>query len=426
MHKDNHLNPDQFAAPQKNQVSAGEPLIMVEGVSKKFCRDTKRSQWYGLIDSYGKGGSNHHLRPNEFWSVSDVSLNVRRGECLGLMGHNGAGKSTLLKMLTGLIRPNTGHIKMKGRVSALIELGTGFNPILTGRENIYNNGAILGLSKRDVDLKLEGIVHFSGLSEFIDTPVQYYSSGMKIRLGFSVATQMDADILLIDEVLSVGDMNFVLKCFNRMDELMPKTAVILVSHSIPNIARASTKIGIMDKGRIIHLDNDVSAGLSKYYELFQPSTTSFQSGAEATLVTASISDGNTSVLPEDGFAQITHDAPFVINFEIKANIDLNSCSCYIAFYDISQRNFAEVLNGADKQPYINMTSGESNIYTAKFNGNAFAQGVYSVTLAFYAYINGIRRMIFRANSLCPFRVYAPRHGWAPICLNPEWIVGPGK
>src|SRR5690606_14679453 len=161
----------------------------------------------------------------------------RRGECLGLIGHNGAGKSTLLKMINGLIKPDVGAITIKGRVGALIELGAGFDPILTGRENIYINGQILGFTKKEVDRKFDSIVDFSGISQFIDTPVRNYSSGMKVRLGFSVAIHMEPDVLLVDEVLAVGDLAFVIKSLNAMQQLMKKCAVIFVTHSMPLMSR---------------------------------------------------------------------------------------------------------------------------------------------------------------------------------------------
>jgi lipopolysaccharide transport system ATP-binding protein len=148
--------------------------------------------------------------------VNDVSFELKRGQCLGLIGRNGAGKSTLLKMLNGLIKPDKGRIEMRGRVAALIELGAGFNPILTGRENIYNNAAILGFKKKETDHLLGDIIAFSEMEEFIDTPVQYYSSGMKVRLSFAVAAFLKPDVLILDKVLAVGDAGFRIKSFNKM------------------------------------------------------------------------------------------------------------------------------------------------------------------------------------------------------------------
>ncbi|MBA4057225.1 MAG: ABC transporter ATP-binding protein, partial [Marivirga sp.] len=227
----------------------GEVLIRVEGVSKKFCRNLKRSLWYGVRDiAQGMFGGNpsSELRKDEFWAVRDMNFEVRRGECLGLIGHNGAGKSTLLKMLNGLIGPDEGRIEIHGKIGALIELGAGFNPMLTGSENIYNNGAVLGFTKADIDRKFSEIVAFSELEEFINMPVQNYSSGMKVRLGFAIAAQMEPDVLIIDEVLAVGDIGFVLKCFNVIDKLLENTCVIFVSHSMPMVSRICTELILME------------------------------------------------------------------------------------------------------------------------------------------------------------------------------------
>lgn len=248
-----------------------EVLVKVEGLSKKFCKDLKTGLWYGvkdLLSGVRGSGKSDDLRPKEFWAVKDINFELRRGECLGLIGHNGAGKSTLLKILNGLINPDAGKVTMKGRVGALIELGAGFNPILSGRENIYNNGAILGFSRKEINQKLEAIIAFAELEEFIDMPVQHYSSGMKVRLGFAVAAEMEPDVLIIDEVLAVGDIGFRAKCLNRIGELLPNCVTIFVSHSMPQVARVASKVIHMDKGISILDTNDVSEGIQSYYDAF--------------------------------------------------------------------------------------------------------------------------------------------------------------
>jgi ABC-type polysaccharide/polyol phosphate transport system ATPase subunit len=236
-----------------------EAIVKVEHVSKKFCRSLKRSLWYGVKDlarelSARNGTHGIQMRPEEFLAVDDVSFELRRGECLGLIGPNGAGKSTLLKMLNGLSRPDAGRITIRGRVGALIELGTGFSPILSGRENIYVNGAVLGFSKKEIDRKFDEIVDFAELAEFIDAPVQSYSSGMRVRLGFAVAACLDPHILLVDEVLAVGDAAFRLKCMrtirNRVDSGM---TIILVSHQLGNIINVCGHAIWLDKGKIRNL-----------------------------------------------------------------------------------------------------------------------------------------------------------------------------
>jgi lipopolysaccharide transport system ATP-binding protein len=254
-----------------------EVLVKVENVSKKFCRDLKRSLWYGVKDISSElfgAKKNGQLRTKEFWAVDDVSFELRRGECLGLIGHNGAGKSTLLKMLNGLIKPDKGRITMKGRIGALIELGAGFNPILTGRENIYNNGAVLGFSKKEIDAKFAAIVDFAEIGDFLDTPVQNYSSGMKVRLGFAVAAQMEPDVLIIDEVLAVGDVGFRIKCFNRLFELSKSVAIILVSHSMPQVARVASSLLLMSNAKTLFKSNDIANGIEKYFDQFDSESNS--------------------------------------------------------------------------------------------------------------------------------------------------------
>mgnify|MGYP000857682749 CR=1 FL=1 len=242
-----------------------EILVHAEHVSKKFCRSLKRSLWYGVQDILSQlgpfarqdatpiGSSRSRrpaLRENEFWAVDDVSFELRRGECLGLIGSNGAGKTTLLKLLNGLMKPDQGRITMRGRVGALIALGAGFNPILTGRENIYVNGAVLGLTRREITSKLEDIIDFAEISEFIDAPVQTYSSGMQVRLGFSVAANLiQPDVLILDEVLAVGDAAFRAKCERRLGELMKSSAVIVVSHMALHIRRLCDRVLWLDHGK---------------------------------------------------------------------------------------------------------------------------------------------------------------------------------
>ena len=221
----------------------GGCLVKVDNLSKKFCKQIKASLRYGINDVLSDltlvSQNRNILRENEFWAIEGLSFELHRGECLGLVGRNGAGKSTLLKLLYGLLKPDAGSIEINGRVCAMIELGAGFNPVLTGRENIYLYGSILGFSKKEIDNCFDKIVEFSELEDFLDMPVRSYSSGMKIRLGFAISVQMEPDVLIVDEVLAVGDIGFNAKCFNRISEIQEKTAIIFVSHSIPQIARVA-------------------------------------------------------------------------------------------------------------------------------------------------------------------------------------------
>jgi len=245
-----------------------EILLRCDHVGKKFCRDLKKSLWYGLTDLAGDivGSPPGDLRPEEFWAVDDVSFDLRRGECLGLIGRNGAGKTTLLKMLNGLIKPDTGKIMLRGRVGGLIALGAGFDPILTGRENVFVNGSILGLSKKQIHDRFDEIVEFAEIGQFIDSPVGNYSSGMQVRLGFAVAAIMiRPEILLLDEVLAVGDLGFRLKCLNLIQELLEDAAVVFVSHSMQFVTRFCTRVAVFSEGQIICNSHDLSQGLQAYY-----------------------------------------------------------------------------------------------------------------------------------------------------------------
>jgi lipopolysaccharide transport system ATP-binding protein len=269
------------ASPTSNK----DALVRVEGVRKKFCRSLKRSLWYGVKDVASElnpfGGNGHRsetsLRKDEFWAVNDVTFELQRGECLGLIGHNGAGKTTLLKMLNGLIKPDRGRIEMRGRVAALIALGAGFNPILSGRENIYVNGSVLGLSKREIDSQIDEIIDFAEIREFIDMPVQSYSSGMAVRLGFAVAIKCQPDVLLLDEVLAVGDVGFQAKCFNALSEFKRNgTAFILVSHNMHQISRYCDQVLYLSHGNIVEL-GDVDTAITRFLREMDPSDSSIES-----------------------------------------------------------------------------------------------------------------------------------------------------
>lgn len=233
-----------------------EILIEAENVSKKFCRDLRKSLWYGAKDTMSDlfrispESRTNRLRDQEFWVNRDISFQVKRGECLGLIGGNGAGKTTLLKMLSGLIKPDTGHIKVSGHIGALIAIGAGFNPILTGRENVMVYGSILGMSLRQTKDKLDHIIDFADIADAIDSPVRTYSSGMNVRLGFSTAVNLlQPDILLLDEVLAVGDLGFRRKCYAAVDDLLQDTAVIFVTHSMAHVRYLCHKVLFLERSR---------------------------------------------------------------------------------------------------------------------------------------------------------------------------------
>jgi len=208
--------------------------------------------------------SSSHDISDVIMAVKDVSFDVKNGEVVGIIGKNGAGKSTLLKILCRITDPTYGRAEIRGKVSSLLEVGTGFHPELTGRENVYLNATILGMTKKEVDKKFDEIVDFSGVEKFIDTPIKRYSSGMKVRLAFSVAAHLEADILLIDEVLAVGDAIFQKKCLSKMDEISRQGRTILfVSHNMAAIQNLCSRVLVMDSGRIV-IDGETNAGITEY------------------------------------------------------------------------------------------------------------------------------------------------------------------
>ncbi|HLM24626.1 MAG TPA: ATP-binding cassette domain-containing protein [Pyrinomonadaceae bacterium] len=203
-------------------------------------------------------------RKEDFWALKDISFDVQRADALGIIGHNGAGKSTILKLLSRITTPTTGEIMINGRLSALIEVGSGFHPELTGRENIYLNGSILGMMRREITQKLESIVEFAELRQFIDTPVKRYSSGMYVRLGFSIAAHLDPDVLLLDEVLAVGDASFQRKCIQRITELKKNgTTIVFISHDLRAVQQLCDRVILLKRGQI-EADGDPAETIAFY------------------------------------------------------------------------------------------------------------------------------------------------------------------
>jgi lipopolysaccharide transport system ATP-binding protein len=239
----------------------------VDGLSKKFSTNLKSSLRYGLTDSFRRVlhlKQSENLRNGEFWALDNVSFSLEEGKSLGLMGLNGSGKTTLLRILNGTYKPDKGSVKLRGNIGSLIAAGAGFSPLLTGRENIYVNGTLLGMKPKEIEDKFDEIVEFSDLGKFIDMPVKNYSSGMSVRLGFAVATISSPRILLVDEVLAVGDLNFQKKCFERINELKANgTSVILVSHSVGAIWSVCDSALVLEQGHS-HGVMDVEAGCKLY------------------------------------------------------------------------------------------------------------------------------------------------------------------
>jgi len=238
------------------------PVVEMHQVGKRF---TKYEDAPMLVTAALR--FRQRTRRSSLWAVRHVDLELGRGECLGLIGRNGSGKSTLLSMLAGVTAPTEGTLAVRGRVAPLISVGVGFHPELTGRENVYVNGIILGMTRREIDASLDEIVGFAELSEFIDTPVKFYSSGMFVRLGFAVAVQARPDVLLVDEVLSVGDLSFQLKCFDRMMAIKAAgTTIVVVSHNLNAVRIMCERTGVINAG-VLAFMGDTTEAISVYHDL---------------------------------------------------------------------------------------------------------------------------------------------------------------
>lgn len=391
-----------------------DTLIKVENVSKKFCRSLKKSLWYGMQDlgcelMGRRHGGDGELRPGEFWAVKGVSFELRRGECLGLIGHNGAGKTTLLRMLNGLIKPDSGRIEMKGRVGALIALGAGFNPILTGRENIYINGAVLGLDSEEIAQKINAIIDFAEIGEFIDAPVQTYSSGMNVRLGFSIAAiLLEPDILFLDEVLAVGDFGFAIKCLNLVREITRNAAVVFVSHNMQYVSSFCNRVMMLDHGGMLLDTQNPAEGIDRYFGMIKHDLQVSGTGAAKVIGLELRINENTS-LGDEPVVRQGEMATVMLEYELK-DVLLNA-------------HLLIQVNGIDIGPLLTIPiqKPDGNVYLLEPGRQRleiplgrldFNAGKYSFVVLIRESATSI--VLARVQNLCPFRISSQTTHWGKI------------
>jgi lipopolysaccharide transport system ATP-binding protein len=392
------------------------PLVKVENASKKFARNFKWSLWYGIVDIINDllgVRSDRALRNSEFWAVSDISFELRRGECLGLIGHNGAGKSTLLKMLNGLIKPDKGRIEIRGRIGALIELGAGFNPVLTGRENVFNYGTVLGFSHREIVEKYQDIVAFAEMEGFMETPVQNYSSGMKVRLGFAVAAQMEPDVLIIDEVLAVGDIGFRIKCVNAIRENLGRTATIFVTHSMPLLAMICNRGILMSEGLIAASNHNVQDIIEKYFD-------EFQSGEKQELGTgqAEVNGFQTENINREISQIFKSGDPVNVRFFCKVDNRISAFRIKIMIFDTDLRPITE--SDSEVELGAIQNNGDTlQVYASLVNLH-LRNGRYHMTLAIED--TKTETLIFRVDNIADFTIHAAKTSWAQIAQPTTWSI----
>ena len=370
--------------------------------------------WYGMQDIGSEILGRRHgldgvLRQDEFWAVKDINFEIKRGECLGLIGHNGAGKTTLLRMLNGLIRPDQGRIEMRGKVGALIALGAGFNPILTGRENIYINASVLGMNKQYVDKKIDEIIDFAEIRDFINAPVQTYSSGMKVRLGFAVAAILiEPDILFLDEVLAVGDINFVIKCLNTVRDLSKNASVVFVSHNMQQVSMFCNRALVLEKGCVLADCANPSEGIDRYFELIKHTQHTSGTG-KAEILSLELSVNNQLIKNTEPALVQGIEASAIISlrmndFNYQANILLivrDESLIPIMVFPLSHQN------------------GETRYFLPGDHTLEIPLGNIDLNSGSYSFVVAVidrdsKIVHARAEGLCAFRVTANSHFWGKI------------
>jgi lipopolysaccharide transport system ATP-binding protein len=338
--------------------------ICGEGLGKRYRRGVTWSP--GLrhaLERFVKSplGMFRGEKAETFWALKDVSLEVKEGEVVGLIGRNGAGKTTLLKILSRITKPTTGWAEINGRVGSLLEVGTGFHPELTGRENTFLSGAILGMPKSEIVRKFDEIVAFAELEKFIDTPVKHYSSGMYVRLAFAVAAHLEPEILLVDEVLAVGDINFQKKCLGKMgDVARAGRTVVLVSHNMAAINALSSRVLLMKDGGII-FNGAASEATSRYYaeslELVESRANLVDMQREGN-GKARFSAVSIQALSPSGRVDVAYPGcDLEVEFEIECRSDINGANAAIIFYDTNGYRVIDT-NTAQKGEFVTMSAGQ--------------------------------------------------------------------
>ncbi len=412
--------------------------IKIENVKKQYklgaiggaTLNAELQSWWarkrGKEDPNLKIGQDYHNANETFWALNGINLEVKKGEALGIIGTNGAGKSTLLKILSRVTAPTEGSIGINGRISSMLEVGTGFHPELTGRENIYMNGAILGMTKKEVDAKIENIIEFSECRQFIDTPVKRYSSGMYVKLAFAVAAHLDSEILVMDEVLAVGDMKFQKKCLGKMGDVASNEGktVLYVSHNMATIRSLCTRCIVLNKGQIIY-DGDVEEAIAVYME---SSKGELQSKYNFCDVKKQSESYRTKVFFEE-FEYLDTDMPKYspqdrMKFKVTwAGIqDVEDLRIRMEIYYID----SSVVAMTESKPFANSIKGEKGECNFELDLSNLAEGTYYFRLSFFT-LNAMGNhegldaspvpIFFEITDMIPDRTGWQRQYWGSIRLN---------
>ena len=313
-----------------------KPILEIQNISKKYRIQHQAGGYLSLRERMLDVFKFKQNEKEDFWALKDVSFDVQPGESIGIIGRNGAGKSTLLKVLSKITPPTTGKIITRGRIASLLEVGTGFHPELTGRENIFFNGSLLGMKRMEIKAKFDEIVDFSGVEKFLDTPLKHYSSGMQLRLAFAVAAFLEPEILIIDEVLAVGDAEFQKKCLGKMENVSKSGRTILfVSHDLNAISNLCAKTIVLKGGSLSYLGETMS-GIASYLESFKKSETFYKTSASKN---KGIFFKQIKVCSTDGKfrSNFFYNEPIMLDFDIDINDAALKCNLFVMILDSRKR-----------------------------------------------------------------------------------------
>ena len=389
------------------------PIIEVSHLTKEYQLGHINSLKENVLNTFRRLGGKPVQKREDFKALDDVSFSIEQGEVVGIIGHNGAGKSTLLKHLANISKPTKGQVIIRGSVAPLIEVGAGVNPELTGRENIYLNGAILGIPKKIIQQKMYEIIEFSELEQFIDTPVKRYSSGMTVKLGFSIATSLDADILIVDEVLAVGDLAFQRKCFDRMEDMINRQGktVLLVSHNIRQVERLCSRVLLFDHGKKV-IDSEPYLACNAFYEQSDAkirlqtihqqeaslADSTINSTGELELLEISMLDAETHKIDRVNYrSAVTIRLLFKTNVELKDptfGIGAHTPDLIFVAIDDSILSISETLVISPGQFQVDYQRSEMPLLP----------GVYALRVG--VALKGDDRGLFYGENLCHFQVYS--------------------
>ncbi|MBQ3798746.1 MAG: ABC transporter ATP-binding protein [Treponema sp.] len=409
-------------AIEMNGIKKKYRLGMIGGTSLREVLQSTFARWRGKEDPNWQIGQKYEYG-KEFWALNGVSFDVRKGEALGLIGHNGAGKSTLLKILSRITAPTEGNFSVRGRISSMLEIGTGFHGELTGRENIYMNAAILGMSRAEVNEKIDDIIDFSECGEFIDTPVKRYSSGMYVKLAFSVAAHLDSEILIMDEVLAVGDAAFQSKCLDKMSEVVHKEGrtVLYVSHNMSTIRRLCERCIVLNKGFLVY-DGNVEDAIENYISQGMAcSQSQYASGEKRTGEKARILDASFPGREVGGCAVFDGDESVTLRISVRAFDNVRN-----VHFRFLVRNMDTVVLGTFFTETVDFREGDSAVSfllpLRNLPEGAFhIQAVLSKTVG-----NGANIKFSQVDYAVNFVVRRKINSCAGLIWNPGWKVNLGQ